>query len=562
MGEASLSSQESRTGDANWVRTHSFQAIQAQLPLRWPVAADTSMCRKLRFRSQYVYQGWADLQDQAAWEQLNLYELLLRLIDFSSLRPVLAQLLGWHNDRGWRPFDPISIFLLKLWQLANRWNRSQTIQNLTRSEYAAVVSRMGFAGAHPTEGGLRYIETCLGNSSTDESQWIDVQGENSECMCIPPQPLNELIAQSIHLLYQAGIIDPDTWQKAVLCPDGMLHQAASRLICASVQETCYQPAPRSCPAQQKGKQGCDCQELACRSVCCCATPRDPQARFIWYSGSNQRPNNPNQFMDPAKQKPSQGKGVYGYRSLTLQLCDPQHRFNLSLLADFQPANCPEMPYATAHLLQLARHYPSLRVEWVSGDAAFGFDAFLHTIYAVLHARRVVDIRAHETDQDKTFWPTRGYDAKGRPICPFGYALTANGFDPAQQRHKWTCEKACQKALDPCVRLPDTVYPPPECPYQSLSLQHGKIVNLAERFADGSIRLARDVPVGSSTWKKFYHQARNASEARNAFLKALDLKRLPVFGVARGKTTIFLADVWRNLSTLARLIREATLAAPT
>jgi hypothetical protein len=138
---------------------------------------------------------------------------------------------------------------------------------------------------------------------------------------------------------------------------------------------------------------------------------------------------------------------------------------------------------------------------------------------------------------------------------------SNGFDPTHQRQKWTCEKACLKPVDPYVRLPDTVYPPPECPYQSPPLRHGQIINQAERFADGSVRLARDVPVGCLTWKKFYHQARNASEARNAFLEALGLKRLPVFGLPRSKTAIFLADVWRNLSTLARLIREATLAAP-
>jgi hypothetical protein len=39
----------------------------------------------------------------------------------------------------------------------------------------------------------------------------------------------------------------------------------------------------------------------------------------------------------------------------------------------------------------------------------------------------------------------------------------------------------------------------------------------------------------------------------------DLKRLPVFGTPRGKATIFLADVWSNLITLARLVREATQA---
>jgi hypothetical protein len=40
----------------------------------------------------------------------------------------------------------------------------------------------------------------------------------------------------------------------------------------------------------------------------------------------------------------------------------------------------------------------------------------------------------------------------------------------------------------------------------------------------------------------------------------DLKRLSVFGWPRSKATIFLADVWNNLTTLARLVREASQAA--
>ena len=79
---------------------------------------------------------------------------------------------------------------------------------------------------------------------------------------------------------------------------------------------------------------------------------------------------------------------------------------------------------TAPLLQLPTFYPDLHVDAVAGDAAFGYDLVLHIVYSELHARRVIDLRSHQTDQDK-----------GRPICPFGYALKANGFDFDRQRHK-------------------------------------------------------------------------------------------------------------------------------
>ncbi len=38
-----------------------------------------------------------------------------------------------------------------------------------------------------------------------------------------------------------------------------------------------------------------------------------------------------------------------------------------------------------------------------------------------------------------------------------------------------------------------------------------------------------------------------------------MKRLSVYGQPRGRATIMLADVWVNLTTMARLIQEANLA---
>jgi hypothetical protein len=182
---------------------------------------------------------------------------------------------------------------------------------------------------------------------------------------------------------------------------------------------------------------------------------------------------------------------------------------------------------------------------------------LHACYT-LGARRVVDLRADPSDHNKPQWTIRGYDDKGRPICPYGYALTANGFDAERRRHKWFCGHACLKDKSPRVQLLNVTYPPTECPYQDQAHPHGMIVNVGETFADGSIRLARDIPVGTPTWKRFYHRARNAAEDRNADLEQWGLKRLPVYGQPRGRALTALADTWVNLTTLARLVREATL----
>jgi hypothetical protein len=173
------------------------------------------------------------------------------------------------------------------------------------------------------------------------------------------------------------------------------------------------------------------------------------------------------------------------------------------------------------------------------------------VYHYLRARRVIDLRGNTSDHNQALWPVRGYDDKGRPICPFGYALKANGFDFDRQRHKWVCFHACRRDINPVVSLPDATYPPDECPY--LDLTHGQIINVAECFEDGSMRLVRDVPVGTPAWKRLYHRARNAAAER------WHLKRLPVYGDPRGRALTFQADVWLNLTTLARLVREATAA---
>jgi hypothetical protein len=170
---------------------------------------------------------------------------------------------------------------------------------------------------------------------------------------------------------------------------------------------------------------------------------------------------------------------------------------------------------------------------------------------------VIDLRAHQTDRDKSQWLLRGYDDKGRPVCTFGYPFTSN-FD--KHRHKWFCGRACQNGRSSVVAIAGVPDRPSECPYLHAETEYGQILNVDFSFEkDGSCRLVRDVAVGSPTWKRLYHRARNASESRNATFEHWDLKRLPVYGEPRGKAFIFLADVWSNLTTLARLCREATAA---
>jgi hypothetical protein len=567
-----LTARQTRAQDSELLAQCSWKSLKGGLPFLWPTPAGVPASPKRKYRSWYTYPGYEKLANLAVWEELPLFELLLHLVDFSGLRPVLSQQLGWTTAQGQVPFDPVSLFLLVGWQLSNSWNRAEMLKNIAGSRYADLAHYFGFRDSvYPTEGGIRYFLTTLGQTcsersrrnSSDHNQAIALAEDKA--MTVAYQQLNQLIVQSVHLLLDAGIITPEAWHKANLCPDGMLHKAASRLRCAHVRDSCYQVTtpdqPRPCPAQDKGRQGCACDTVACVSTCRSATPRDAEARFVFNKGHNQPDTSPNKASDPAKQSKGRGRAVYGYRSLPLLLVEPQRRFSVILATDFRPANEPEPPPVAALLKQLPTLYPSLNVEVVAGDAAFGTDQILSIVYHDLHARRVIDLRGHQTDQDPHNWLLRGYDHKGRPLCPFGYRLIANGYDAHRQRRKYFCNRSCCQDTVPVVPLDAIPQPPTDCPYLSSDSSRGLILNVADTFPDGSSRLVRDVLVDSPMWKALYHRPRNASEGRNAALEKWGLKRLSVYGQSRGQATIMLADVWLNLSTLARIVREATLAVP-
>ena len=441
---------------------------------------------------------------------------MLRLVDFEGLRDVLAQRLGWTSARGRKPFDPVSMFLLLGWQITNGWNRAQTVRNLHDPRYADYVERFGFEeNVLPTEGGVRHFLTALGQHSTVDGATITVALDHDQCVEIAIQYLNQLIAGTVTLLREAGLITSEAWEQALACPDGMIHDAASSTRCASVKTSCHQPTsphqPRPCPARENGKDGCDCDTLDCVQICRRAPAREPKARAVWYSGSNQSIQDSTEDGGGASaDQERKGKLRFGYRSLVLQLAEPTRRFSFVLLDHFLSANAREENPAAALLLQLCSFYPDLGLGVVAGDAGFGYYAFLHTTYQ-LGAKRVIDLRRHTADHNEAEWPQRGYDDNGRPLCIYGYAFTANGFDTKRRRHKWFCGQACLKGATPLVALNHVTYPPAECPYLNPDLPFGKVINVGETFGNRSIRLVRDIPVGTPTWKRFYHRARNASE---------------------------------------------------
>jgi hypothetical protein len=130
------------------------------------------------------------------------------------------------------------------------------------------------------------------------------------------------------------------------------------------------------------------------------------------------------------------------------------------------------------------------------------------------ALRLVDIRAHQGDDDPALRLARGYDEHGYPLCPFGYVLHSNGHGYQRRRTKWRCAKCC---------LTDSERPVPECDYLKAHYKHGFTFDLGRTYSDGTVRLAREIPYDSLAWKARYNR-RNAAESRNSALRRLGLKR--------------------------------------
>jgi len=526
--EPELTAVRKRALHPDFVSSFSVHTLCDRLPLRLAVPQDIPPSAKRHYRSEYCYLGYDDLLQPDRLGELTLFEVALRLVDFSSLRNYLAHFCYRPSARGQVPFDPVSLFLC----LCLRRERDASwrdIAKLLAGEHGpGWRRRFGFRKGHtPSASGLRFFFKAIG-----------------------PDRIEEVNCLLIDTLHQAGLLperstfpgDPLT-RGVSLSHDLMLHEARSNMRCAYVTATCYQPAPRPCPAKEAGKEGCACFEVGCAEVCRRATPLDKEARYIYYEGRNKTADLP-----PSGQ--SRGRDVYGYASAPDRLLDDRFACAWTLrTGGLYPANSDERKLFPASFVSLQARYPWLKIGEVLADAALGYQDCLEPIWRA-GALRMVDIRAAQGDSDKAVQLRRGYDEHGHPLCLHGYKMRSNGHDYKHRRTKWCCGKACRQNAE---------QPKPDCPYLDPKHRQGQVVNVARTLPDGSMRLARELPYGSDTWKRRYGR-RNLSESRNGLLQAMGLKRLPSFGLGRAHRDVAWGDFLENLHTLSRLVQEATTLA--
>jgi hypothetical protein len=365
--------------------------------------------------------------------------------------------------------------------------------------------------------------------------------------------------------------------------DSQLVAARSHMRCRHMNADCFQPpAARRCAARAAGQDGCACDTIACQEHCRLATPRDPEAAYVYYSGSNQTGTAPAAAPPPqaaqgaprpgAASQPGHGKHHFGYKSKAFNVLDDRLFTYWPLVGPFVPANRNDHLQTVPGLKNLRRRFPNLKIGEFSADAGEGYDEILAYVYDDLRALRLIDQRAASGDDDPLTCLKRGYDAQGVPLCPHGYRLAFNGHDYTRRDSKWVCRQRCRRQLRPDLLPPGpatqdaaaTPAPPNQapairnCPYRNPAQPLGLLLRVGRTLPDGSLRLARDLPVNSPSYA--LRQGRQSyTESRNAGHKRRHLDRSPWFGLPNSAKAACLGDILTLALNLPRFVREATSA---
>jgi hypothetical protein len=238
------------------------------------------------------HPGWEELTDPDILPNPDGFYVAVHFVDFTPLRGELVRLRGIHvNAPGETPFDPVSLFVCCLlrWETGKGWPKLAKF--LAGPEGTCWRRLCGFrVGDTPAASTMRHFFHALGTAFD-----------------------RDLCPRFIELLRTAELLSPHDAKSATpardglpLAADGMLHDAHEQTTCSQVRATCYQLTTpdqrRPCPAQDVGQRGCDCDTQACRENCRRATPRDPEARFIHYTGRNQE----------GDEDPRRARNVHGY----------------------------------------------------------------------------------------------------------------------------------------------------------------------------------------------------------------------------------------------------------
>jgi len=505
-----------------FVTAFQWGTIRSLLPLQMMVPADVRSWRARLCRSHYLWLPPDDVQSAKDLTGLDAFDLVIRIFDFSPWRPILGQ--RFSSNFGPPPFDPVSIGLAWLLVRWRNWTWPTLVTELNSKERGlGYCRRLGFDPDDiPAESTSR---EAIRN--TDEA-WL-LECENSL--------IQGLMAYGIIPTQSTFPGDPPE-RGVSIATDCQLVAARSRMRCRHQNGVCFlPPAQRSCAAREADNKGCSCDTDACAHHCQFVTPRDPEAAYVFYSGSNQPTASPNTPVSGGTKDSGgtngqkRGKHHFGYKSKGFNIVDDRLFTYWPISGPFVPANHNDHLQTIPGFKDLQRRFPDLKIGEVIGDAGEGFDEILRYIHDDLKALRIIDPRRHCEDDSSLACLKREYDAQGNPLCLHGYRLSFNGHDYQRGDSKWVCRQRCLHHPKPDITLDSAddkhpsadsdsqmVYSPPTCPYQDSERPLGCLITVNVAFPNGDIRLARDLKIGSSSWKlrmgrQSYAESRNACQAR-------------------------------------------------
>ena len=541
----SLPAAERRLLLPNFMQLFRFEAIRPLLPFQLPTPGDPPPWQARICRSFYQWLPPDQLHSSADLAGMDPFDLGCLLFDFSPWRPYFAA--RFKSQVGPPPFDPLSLGLAMFLAIYRKWDWPTLASELRQANRG-----------HDYRRSLGFLPDDLPCASTFRMACQNTP-ENWFCTCQDSLLLG-LMAYGLAPTHSTFPDDPPD-RGVTISTDSQLVASRSHMHCSHQVPACSEPAViRPCPAREAGKEGCLCDTAACLEHCRFATFRDPQAAYVFYSGSNQPGHNPNASTDPKLAASSHGKHHFGYKSKAFNLVDDRLFTFWSITGPFTSADRNDHLQTIPGLENLHQRLPALSIGEMLGDAGEGYDAVLSYVHTDLHALRTIRLRHAEADDLPITCLQRGYDENGIPLCPLGYRMSCNGHDYQHDTTKWVCRQKCIHQPDPDIPLsPAEQAPRSACPFADPARPLGTSITIGLALPDGSIRLARDMQVGSDTWKlrigrQSYSESRNASQAR------YQLKRSPWFGLSNSAKATLLGDTLSLLLNLARFVLEASAAA--
>jgi hypothetical protein len=521
-----------------FVEKFHWESLRQHLPLKLPTPGEPPAWARRVCRSYYQ---WLEPAKTETLIGLDDFDLCLRLIDFSAWRPYFAQ--RFNSQLGPPPFDPLSLGLAMFLAFHKRWDWARLCQELrSPTRGPDYCQRLGFDPAD-----LPCASTFRMAFAETKPDWL------TACQTSLVQGLMAYQLIPTHSTFPG---DPAE-QGVSISTDCQLIAARSHMHCSHQVPSCSEPAAhRLCPARLAGKDGCLCETPACRDHCRFATWRDPQAAYVYYSGSNQPGHNPNQARDDKKQALPRGKHHFGYKSKAFNIIDDRLSLLWPITGPCTPANRNDHLLTIPGLQAFSQRFPKLKIGELLGDAGEGFDEILKFVYQDLHALRSIRLRHAEDDDQPLTCLQRGFNQEGVPLCPNGYLLSSNGHDYHRHATKWVCRHKCIHQPEPDIPGAPENVARSSCPFAAPDQPLGFSLSTALTLPDGSIRLARDFQVGSDTWdlrtgRQSYSESRNAIQARRL------LKRSRAFGLPNTAKSMTISDTLSLAFNLTRLIFEAS-----